>query len=598
VSVELAAETITGIAFVGGYGYRIGQVGSFVRLPMGYVDLYGVISQVGAAAVPTHLIEQEPYGRRWLTVELVGESNGAFGFQRGLSQHPTYGDRVFLVTEPDLAKLYGRQDAPNFLRVGHVANAENVPALVDVNKLITRHSAVVGATGSGKSTTVAGLLLALTDGARFGSARVIVMDIHGEYGAALADRASVYRVNPDTAKGELPLFVPYWAMEFDELLAMTLGKVDDPSRAFVVQKLHEMKMTSLQSAPRPGVTSDSVTVDTPVPFSVHRFWLDLYNLVNATHTAQPNAQDLESIAYLMENGIAQIGDAMSVIAPKYRAPTSGGGVDRIYLSGSPLNIRRQIQTLTSKLRDPRFDFMFRPGGWLPDQDGVPEKDLDELLRCWVGGAKPITILDLSGIPSSILTDLIGVLVRITMDSMFWARNLSEGGRERPLLLVLEEAHAYLAKDDAGPAAVAVQRVVKEGRKYGIGAMIVSQRPAEIDSTILSQCGTIFSMRLANAVDRSHVMAAVTDNLSGLLGMLPTLRTGEAIIVGEAVQLPVRTLIDPPAKNRRPDSTDPLVYDNLGPGGWNRAREPENYADVLNVWRRQNPRSPRLAEEGV
>ena len=188
-----------------------------------------------------------------------------------------------------------------------------------------------------------------------------------------------------------------------------------------------------------------------------------------------------------------------------------------------------------------------------------------------------------------------MLLRVIYDALFWGRNLAEGGRERPLLLVLEEAHAYLGQGDDGPAAKAVRRIAKEGRKYGIGAMIVSQRPAEIDSTILSQCGTIFAMRLANSADRSHVTSAASDNLEGLFSMLPILRTGEAIIVGEAVHLPVRALINPPAANRRPDSADPVIFQTAGPGGWNRTKEPQNYKDVVSVWRRQNPRSPRQSE---
>jgi DNA helicase HerA-like ATPase len=184
----------------------------------------------------------------------------------------------------------------------------------------------------------------------------------------------------------------------------------------------------------------------------------------------------------------------------------------------------------------------------------------------------------------VLTSLVGVLLRVIYDALFWGRNLAEGGRERPLLLVLEEAHAYLGQGDDGPAAKAVRRIAKEGRKYGIGAMIVSQRPAEIDSTILSQCGTIFAMRLANSADRSRVTSAASDNLEGLFSMLPILRTGEAIIVGEAVHLPVRTLIEPPPANRRPDSTDPLIYDEYGTGGWDRPRAKSDYADLVAEWR--------------
>jgi len=145
--------------------------------------------------------------------------------------------------------------------------------------------------------------------------------------------------------------------------------------------------------------------------------------------------------------------------------------------------------------------------------------------------------------------------------------------------------------------LAARRIVKEGRKYGLGAMIVSQRPSEIDPTILSQCGTMFAMRLANATDRSHVTGTVSDNLEGLFNMLAALRTGEAIIVGEAVQLPLRALIDAPTRNRRPDSHDPKIYDPDANGGWNRPKQEEDYVRVLDKWRSENPRrgdSPRGA----
>jgi len=595
--VALDEDTVAGLAFIDGHGYRIGQVGSFVRIPVGYVDLFGIVSQVGAGAVPERLAEVEPHGFRWLTVQLVGEGKRKGNFSRGLSQYPTVSDAVHLVTEHDLRRIYGTPDRPNFVRVGHLASAESIPALIDVDKLVTRHSAVVGTTGAGKSTTVAGLLASLSESDRYPSARILVLDIHGEYAAALQDRASVFRISPVIAKGEKALHVPYWAMTFDELLAITFGNLTDSDRGAVLDRITTMKVESAQAAadagkPYAGVTGSNITVDSPVPFSLHRLWFDLHRTVNATHTAQQNAQSEATMAYLADgNGNpVEKGDAMAVRPPKFMPLQP----QKVYLSASPLNIRRPLEGLASRLRDPRFDFLFRPGPWLPGEDGQTQEDLDTLLAQWLGGTKPITILDLSGVPGSILTNLIGVLLRLVYDALFWARNLSEGGRERPLLVVLEEAHTYLSPGETGPAASAVRRIAKEGRKYGIGAMIVSQRPSEIDSTILSQCGTIFAMRLANQQDRSHVTGAVTENLEGLLSMLPTLRTGEAVIVGEAVHLPVRTLIDPPARNRRPDSSDPLVYGGDDhPGGWDRQREKDNYADVVTVWRMQQPRSPKL-----
>lgn len=144
VTVELSNETVTGLSFVHGEGYRIGQVGSFVRIPLGFVDLYGVVSQVGAGAAPEREQEQKAYGNRWLKVQIVGEGQRGGDFQRGVSQHPTIDDRVYIVTEADLITIYGAGDPQDFVSVGHLASAESIPALVNINKLVTRHSAVVG----------------------------------------------------------------------------------------------------------------------------------------------------------------------------------------------------------------------------------------------------------------------------------------------------------------------------------------------------------------------------------------------------------------------------------------------------------------------
>jgi hypothetical protein len=595
ISVALDKNTVSGLVFIEGHGYRIGQIGSFVRIAIGFIDLFGVVSQIGAGAVPEALAKVEPYGYRWMKVQLIGEGQRGGEFKRGISQYPTIGDEAHLVTELDLTRIYGRADSQNFVRVGSLASAESIPALVDIDKLVTRHSAVLGTTGAGKSTTVANLLASLSDPYRYPSARIIVLDIHGEYHAALHDRATIFRVNADENKGENPLYIPYWALSFDELLRVTpLRGLTDADRAALVEKVKELKLASLHTQARNGVTPDTMTVDTPIPFSIHRLWYELHRYICSTHTAQGANQSQATEAIEQDgNGQPIIGDIMRVIPPRY-SPITQGGPNRVYLSGAPLNIRRQILALESLLRDTRYDFLFRPGTWCPKPDTLnldsqPAEDLDSLLKSWVGGDKPITILDLSGVPVTILVDLVGVLIRLLFDALFWSRYLSEGARTRPLLFVLEEAHAYLNSGNEGAASVAARRIVKEGRKYGIGAMIVSQRPTEIDPTILSQCGTMFAMRLANASDRSHVTGTVSDNLEGLFNMLPSLRTGEAIIVGEAVQLPMRCLIDAPSKNRRPDSHDPKIYDSSQDGGWNRAKQVEDYSRVLENWRSENPK---------
>jgi uncharacterized protein len=598
VSVALDDSTLSGLSFINGEGYRVGQIGSFVKIPIGYTDLFGVVSQVGAGAVPERIATVEPFGRRWLTVQIVGESRRGSNFARGVSQHPTIGDEVHLVTTDDLARLYGRPDEPRYARIGHVASAESIPALIDLDRLLTRHSAIVGATGAGKSTTVAGLLNSLSNSALFPSARVVLVDIHGEYASALGNEASVFRLAADSSKQEMPLFVPYWALSLEEMLQVSFGGLDDAARGAVAERIREMKVDSFRQVKRKGLTEDSITAETPIPFSIHQLWLDLTQLVASTHTVQSTGQSLSTQAFVLgtDGKPVQPGDALKAIPPKYRQQNLGAG-EKVYLSGSTLNIRRPLEALGSRLRDPQFDFLFKPGPWLPQTNNVPAEDLDSLLEAWLGNEKPVVILDMSGVPSSILNVVVGGMLRVLFDALFWSRKLSEGGRERPVLLVLEEAHAYLATDN--PASQTIKRIAKEGRKYGLGLMVVSQRPSEIDPTILSQCGTMLAMRLSNSTDRAHIASAVMDNFSGLLESLPMLRIGEAIVLGEAVHLPMRAMITPPPLGQRPDSHDPRVYvpetEESGPelpGGWNRKREPGNYEDVVEVWRRQRTRSPK------
>jgi hypothetical protein len=167
---------------------------------LGYTSLFGIVSQVGAGAAPKTEGDNRPWGSQWLKVQLVGERGREGRFERGVSQHPTINDAVHIVTEEDLREIYGPGDPVDFVTVGHLASAESIPALVNINKLVTRHSAVVGTTGAGKSTTVAGLLAALSNPNRYPSSRIVVLDIHGEYAKALADRSTVFRISADLSK--------------------------------------------------------------------------------------------------------------------------------------------------------------------------------------------------------------------------------------------------------------------------------------------------------------------------------------------------------------------------------------------------------------
>lgn len=604
VSISLSTESLTGFVYIDGQGYRIGQIGSFIRIPIGFINLFGIISQVGASAVPQSQIDNQALGNRWMTIQLIGEGPKNGVFQRGLSQYPTIGDEVHLVSEKELKNIYGQPDRPYFVKIGHISNADSIPALVDVNKLVTRHSVIVGTTGSGKSTTVASIMNALSDVERYPSSRIIMLDLHGEYGQALQDRAYIYKIDGDSKSKlkEKKLYIPFWALNFDELCEISFGEFkDEKVKNIVMERVLKYKLDSLKISPRKGASADTLSVDSPIPFNIHQLWYELYVETFGTYRKVAGSKPKDNLAYETDaNGEDLVGDPSKGIAPVFKHVEMGAGEEKInYLPGS-LPIGKQLLLLGTKLRIPRYDFIFNPDKWLPDKNGIVIKDLDLLLKNWIGSDRPVTILDLSGVPADILQTTIGALLRLLYEALFWARNLSQGGRHRPLLIVMEEAHIYLNDNSKGMASKIVQRIVKEGRKYGIGAMIVSQRPSEINPTILSQCGTFFALRLSNAADRGHITSAISDNLDGLTGMLPILRTGEAIILGEAVKLPMRTTIEAPPKNRRPDSQDPIIYDEVRkedsqyPGGWGIDMEPDpNYGELVETWRSQNPKIDKV-----
>jgi len=313
VSVSLTTGTATGLSFYRGESYRVGQVGSFVRIPLGYTSLFGIVSQVGAGAAPKAETGDNPWGNQWLRVQLVGERGREGRFERGVSQHPTVNDPVHIVTEENLREIYGPGDPVDFVAVGRLASAESIPALVDINKLLTRHSAVVGTTGAGKSTTVAGLLAAISDPSRYPSARIVVLDIHGEYGKALADRSTIFKVLPREEVDEKRLQIPFWALSFEELVRVSFGDLDERAAAVVADTIVGLKREALQRQPREGVDVQRLTVDSPIPFCLHKLWFDFHQREHRTVVPSPGASagEVEPAYVTAPDGTpVQLGDAM------------------------------------------------------------------------------------------------------------------------------------------------------------------------------------------------------------------------------------------------------------------------------------------------
>jgi DNA helicase HerA-like ATPase len=568
VAVDLAASVESGIVVLEGKNYRIGQVGSFVKIPLGYNHLYGVISESSETSTLDSDAKMSS-DRKWVKVELVGESIGG-NFDRGISEYPSIGDQVHFVVDSDLKSIFRKRLNSHF-QVGRLSSSEGIEVSLDLDKLVARHSAIFGSTGSGKSTSTASILRSMVikaDESPLPSARVLLIDIHGEYSSALSDVAKTFSILPS---GENQLYIPFWCVSPDKLIDFLCNNPNDSQRSLFMDKTVDEKRLSIDKNGIANVDADKITSNTPLPYRLKKIWFDL------CHEDGVNYSDAAmTIPAYSPNGE---GDFEELISSKFIPPGAGQSLPK---KGGTGAMKRQLDLMKSRLLDTQYSFLLEPGDWNPDREGNVEKDLDALLADWLGHDKPITIFDLSGMPSARLTLLLGAVLDIIFEAAIWGRNVSEGMRERPLLIVLEEAHRYLAKSETGHAKEMVQRIAKEGRKFGVGAMIVSQRPSEIDETILSQCGTIISLRINNSTDRGIVKAAMSDGLAGIVDSLPILRTGEAVVVGEAAQLPTRCRFNVLPDDKYPNSGDPKIGEK-----WNAERSPEDYSKLVGAWRNQD-----------
>ena len=576
ISVQLSDNNKSNLPIIDGVVYRIGQVGSFLKIPLGYANLFGIVTQIGAAAIPENLkdlinLDYDKVGnKQWLTMALVGEQTGQ-KFERGVSQSPTTGDKVHIVTIDDLEILYGSLNDDSSITVGNISISESLSAKIDLNKLLSRHCAILGSTGSGKSNAVAILLNSIAS-KEFKSARILVIDPHGEYNSALAKKSTVYRINPQTNGNEndKKLVIPYWALPFDELMSIFSGNLSDQNRDYLRSKIQSAKIDTVLKN-KMGIEKEIITADSPIPFNIKELWFELDDFERQTFKENRKSETKTSLKIP--------GSAETLVSNEYEPAAAGGGSP--YLNHMAKGILGFLDSIRAKLIDSRYSFLFQPGKYISLKEDKPEHDLDDLLFEWLGNDKPITILDLSGIPSEIMSSISGTLLKIVYDALFWGQNLPVGGKQQPLLIVLEEAHSYLKAGEKSVSSRTVQSIAKEGRKYGVGLLLITQRPSELDETVLSQCGTIVALRMNNSKDRGHIKSAIQDELQTIVDLLPSLRTGEAIISGEAVSIPSRVKFFKAANT--PKSSDPVVSER-----WKEEikEAKEAYKELLTLWRKQ------------
>jgi DNA helicase HerA-like ATPase len=348
------------------------------------------------------------------------------------------------------------------------------------------------------------------------------------------------------------------------------GTLNDQNKEYFRTHLVEAKKKGAK-ANNIKINPTMITADSPIPFSIKQLWFDLDNFERQTFRENRKP---ETVTPLLTKGSPE-----DLESNEYQPAAAGSGSP--FLNHEAKGILNFLDSLRSRLKDSRYNFLFKPGKYTPNLDSRVEKDLSELLFSWLGNDKPITILDLSYVPSEIAMPIAGTLLNIIYEALFWGQELPIGARKQPLLIALEEAHNYLRSGEHSIASRTVQRIAKEGRKYGVGLMLVTQRPSDLDETVLSQCGTIIAMRMNNSKDRSYVSATIQDELQEIAELLPNLRTGEGIISGEGVNIPSRVqffkLPNAP-KSAAPEASK----------GWSNpySRNENDYKQLVSLWRKK------------
>jgi hypothetical protein len=411
-----------------------------------------------------------------LEVHLLGETQGSGPTLRFRRGISVYPglDALVYQATPEELAVVYAQPRVANVRVGSLRHDADIPAYALVDGLLGKHFAILGSTGSGKSCAVAIVLRAIVEA--HPAAHILVIDPHDEYSQAFGDLA--LRLDPTT------LELPYWLMSFDELAAILAPARDD--RGYAEGAILKEAVYKARRLWLGGDEQSHLTVDTPVPYRL---------------------SDLERL----------IDEAMGALdKPEGAAP-----------------YRHLLARLRSVRRDPRYGFIFHT---LHVRDNMAAV-LGRLFRIPVAG-KPLTLIDISAIPSEVVDVIVSLLCRLCFEFGLW----SDRGAMTPLLLVCEEAHRYVPAEGAPafePSRRAIARIAKEGRKYGISLCLVSQRPAELSPTSLSQCGTIIALRMSNERDQAFVRNVLPDGSEWLIRSLPALGTGEAVVIGEGASVPMQ-----------------------------------------------------------
>ncbi|WP_271439217.1 ATP-binding protein [Pontixanthobacter luteolus] len=491
-----------------------GQVGSQIKIRVGDAWLL--------ANVRNQRQDRRSNGGIIANIDFLGEgqeeklTGKIHGFRRGVTRYPVPGALIYPATTSDLKQIYASDGRSN-IQIGTVYPTKDIRAGVYIDAMLGKHFALLGSTGTGKSTSAALILHRICEAAPDG--HIVMIDPHGEYSAAFKTNGQILDVTN--------LQMPYWLMNFEEHCEVLLTSRGN-ERQIDADILARCLLVA-RNKNRLAETMGKITVDSPVP-------------------------------YLLSDLSGAIQDQM-------------GKLDKATNSAPYMRIKNKLEELKG---DPRYQFMF--SGMLV---GDTMADFISKVFRMPGNGKPISIIDVSGVPSDITSTVVAVLSRLVFDFAIWGRD----EKTRPILLVCEEAHRYVPNEknaDGSSVGNILGRIAKEGRKYGISLGLITQRPSDLAEGVLSQCGTIISMRLNNDRDQAFVKAAMPEGARGFLDSIPALRNRECIICGEGVAIPIRVSFDNLEEIKRPASEDPSFVELwTGSGG-----EEEAVYRTVQRWRSQ------------
>lgn len=523
-----------------GETYPIGQFGSIVKIHFGRRLIYAFVGRLRMkaeyelergispqASADERVVEADLFGEgEWIYDSSTTPPNWDLRFERGVATYPLPLQTVYLTPKAELRYVYGHGKGP-VIHLGEHVGSGNTPCYADMNELLGKHTAVLGSTGAGKSGTVAAIIHSLLErgelqGYSTWKPRILVIDPHNEYGGGFPKHTRL-----STDEGSLKL--PYWLLNLQETIALFIGKTE-----FVATSQSNIVKTSLlnariAAAPIIGIDETKITVDSPVPYSLDK-------LINEINTQRPPGKD-----------------------KKEQEPFN--------------SVINKIEALQ---RDTRMNFMMSPWDNTNDQFAA-------ILSQFIGEGGPVRIIDLSGVPNEVGGIASAVIARTLFNLKVWQS--TEERQNDPVLLVCEEAHRYVPNRGEAQyeaAQEAIRRIAKEGRKYGLGLLLISQRPSEVEATVLSQCNSWIIHRITNEADREHVRGMLPDSVTGLTKMLSGLRRREAIFVGQAAMLPSRILVRELNPDQLPRSND-IDFDK----GWkNDPLSEDDLKNIANRWRYQ------------